>query len=135
MKNVVRIHSLKSSTKPLATANKTFLAIVTFDLHNAKPQEYPRVKASLSTLGIEKYLKGSKITRLPHNTYAVKFPIKGRKASNIRDYLRTQIGNAISGLGLTATVFVAVGSSWAWTLRNYKVHLKPVVSSKAKTKY
>jgi hypothetical protein len=54
----------------------SILVIVTFDLHRAKPNEYPRVKNALARLRLKKKLlskKSGKLNKLPANTFAAKF--------------------------------------------------------------
>ncbi len=101
----------------------SLLAIVTFDLHGASPNEYPRVKRKLSRLRLEKQiLAKDKDTpaRLPANTFAAKFSGKwnDKEASELRDHLRDSVSDAIASLNLHATVFVAVGDGWAWGKRS-----------------
>lgn len=101
------------------------LAIVTFDLHDAPPKAYLRVKRKLSRLRLEKQIQSKSKdtpTKLPANTFAAKFSGKwtDREASDLRDHLRDKVCEAIASLKLRATVFVAVGDGWAWGRRSVK---------------
>lgn len=60
----------------------SMLVIVTFDLHGANSNEYPRVKAALAKHRLKKEIrskKSGKLSRLPANTFAAKFSGKWRK--------------------------------------------------------
>ena len=100
----------------------SMLVVVTFDLHGAKPKEYPRVKAALAQRRLKKEIrsgKSGKLSKLPANTFAAKFSGKWNKraANELRDYVRNEVRQVIRMLRLTATVFVAVGDRWAWGRR------------------
>lgn len=103
----------------------SLLAIVTFDLHGASPNEYPRVKRKLSRLRLKKQILSKDKdtpTRLPANTFAAKFSgsWNNKEASKLRDHLRDSVCEAIESLQLHATVFVAVGNDWAWGKRSVR---------------
>lgn len=102
----------------------SLLAIVTFDLHRASPNDYPKVKDALSKLKLKKQIRSRKSTnlnRLPANTFAARFSGKWSKgkATNLCDYLRKNSAKAIKAFGLNATIFVAVGDDWAWGRRSW----------------
>ena len=95
----------------------TLLAIVTFDLHHATPESYIKVKRRLSKLKLENQItpKKSEVpTRLPANTFAAKFSGDDDKASDLRNDLKKRVKKLIKNEGLKASIFVAVGDSWAW---------------------
>jgi hypothetical protein len=100
----------------------TMLAIVTFDLHGAPPSEYPRVKAALAKRRLKKEIrskKSGKLSKLPANTFAAEFKGKWakKKARKLCDYLKNEFELIRKSLGLNASVFVVVGSKWAWSKR------------------
>jgi hypothetical protein len=98
------------------------LVLVTFDLLGAPPAEYPRVKKALASLRLKKEIRSKnsgKLSKLPANTFAAVFTGKWqkRKAKKLRNYIRKQVQGVMKSLGLTATIFVAVGDKWAWSKR------------------
>jgi hypothetical protein len=101
----------------------SLLAIVTFDLHGASPNKYPRVKRKLSRLRLKKQILAKDKdtpTRLPANTFAAKFSSKwnNKEALILRDHLCNSVCEAIRSLHLHATVLVAVCDGWAWGKRS-----------------
>lgn len=97
----------------------SMLAIVTFDLHGAESKHYSQVKRKLNSIQLDNKIiaKDKDIpTKLPANTFAAKFSGEWseKSAKELRNYLRKKICISISSLGLKASVFVAVGGSWAW---------------------
>jgi hypothetical protein len=93
------------------------LAIVTFDLHEAKSADYNSLKTALSKIGLEPHVDkpgSSSLLRLPNNTYAGKFRGKKSEAPEITDRLRKAAAAQIKRLNLDGEVFVVVGVGWAW---------------------
>jgi hypothetical protein len=101
---------------------KTFLAIVTFDLHGAKPGDYPRVRRKLAGFRLEQHVQAKKsktFSRLPANTFVRKFQT-AKSARELRDYLRDKTHQIIANQNLRATVFVAIGGhNWAWGRKRF----------------
>lgn len=93
----------------------SLLAIVTFDLHGASAGDYANVKEKLRHLKLIKRVKNNsgKFIKLPSNTFVARFR-NARGAKQLRYKLHKKISNIMRGLNLKATIFVVVGSSWAW---------------------
>lgn len=109
----------------------SLLAIVTFDLHGAESKHYSQVKRKLNTLNLEKQIHtkdNNYPTDLPANTFAAKFESNWNEqtATELRDYLRSEVAEAISTLNLKATIFVVVGSKWAWGRRRVGIRKKKI---------
>lgn len=99
------------------------LAIVTFDLHGAKTKNYEVITEKMSQIGLEKTINSpddKKPIKLPANTYAGEFKGKKKDASELRDKLRKAVGKQIKKQGLSAEVFVVVGTGWSWGRRKVK---------------
>lgn len=94
-------------------------ALVTFDLHYARPEKYPVIKARLGKLKLHKYVRAAvdnEIRKLPANTFIAKY--EGRwnekRASKLRDLLKDRVRTILAEEKLKGTVFVVVAKKWAW---------------------
>ena len=100
-------------------AQRTFLILVTFDLHGAKPAAYARVKHRLASLDLRKVIRSrstGQLRPLPANTFVAKIGphLPKSKSSPLRNLVRSQVKEILRQEGLRATVFVAIGQQWAW---------------------
>ena len=95
----------------------SYLILVTYDLHDAHPNDYPPVQRGLRTLGLRPTIprpNGGEI-RLPANTVgAIR---NARSAAYLRDRLRVGIERVFNGCAVSGLFFIGVGSRWAWAKR------------------
>jgi len=104
---------------PQPKSKRSFLALVTFDLHRADPGVYKKVKEELGQLKLRKYLKNQygENKSLPHNIFAATYRADDeRSVEDLRDTLRDELRERLETLGLSYTIFVAVArNEWAAT--------------------
>ncbi|OGX61220.1 MAG: hypothetical protein A2471_01910 [Omnitrophica WOR_2 bacterium RIFOXYC2_FULL_45_15] len=88
-------------------------AIVSFDLVNANPSDYSKIRDELKKYGLDKYVVSSqgKNVRLPSTTYAGEFSA-GPSTQQLKDWLLAAARSAYVKVG-DYFLFVT-GSSWSW---------------------
>lgn len=95
-----------------------YLAVCSFDLEHAGPEDYEKAYAALATLGLNRKLVtalGNEIA-LPTTTTAGEF--SGNSVSALRNYLTDAIRMAFLEQGFRAEIFVFVSGEWAWGQRS-----------------
>lgn len=97
----------------------TTLAVVTFDLHSADSEDYQCVKTKLARLGFKDKLKSKsgREVRLPENTFAAKFPERGKEMS--APSIASLVHGCFAECNIKGKVFAALGrhDNWAWSSR------------------
>jgi hypothetical protein len=95
----------------------SYLVTVSFDLKNAKTEDYGRVYDAFKSLALHKQIKADNgvVVQLPTTTCVGYFD--GVSASAVRDDLANRTQAAVEQLGLSGEVFVAVGGDWSWARR------------------
>lgn len=92
----------------------SYLAVLTFDLHNADSEDYACADRQLAEVGLSKRLTADAggVVQLPYNTYVGSFT--GVSAGNVRDYVRERAKQALMACKLRGRLFVMAGGDWAW---------------------
>lgn len=95
----------------------SFMVTVSFDLKNAKTEDYVRVYDAFKSLSLPKQVtKADKgVVQLPTTTCVGFF--EGTTASAVCADVANRCQAAVEKLGLSGEVFVATGGDWAWTHR------------------
>jgi hypothetical protein len=94
---------------------KSFIVVVTFDLHGAHPNHYPLVKRWLAKLDLIKQIRapGRPLRQLPANTFVAKIK-RDRRTKHLRQEIQAAIKMLFRLKGLDATLFVVVAQKWSW---------------------
>jgi ribosomal protein L4 len=93
------------------------MVLVTYDLHDPYPNNsHSKVNKKLRALGLKKYVKKSngKLVALPDNTFARRRDTS-KDASTLRDRTKKKVDKIFEELELDYTLFIFVGSGWAWS--------------------
>ncbi len=90
-----------------------YLAVLTFDLHNAEAEDYECVERQLAAIGLRKQLQGSNGSQdLPYNTYAGTF--NGTDATQVWSALLPSVKAALARCGVHGRLFLTVAANYAW---------------------
>ena len=93
------------------------MVVVTYDLHKPYPDNsHSKVNKRLGALGLRKYIKKSdgNVVHLPDNTFARKRRTN-KSPSAVRDRIKKKVDKIFEELELDRTLFIFVGSGWAWS--------------------
>ena len=93
------------------------MVLVTYDLHAPYPDNsHSKVNKKLRALGLKKYIRKSNgnVVDLPANTFARRRDTS-KDASTVRDRTKMKVDKIFEGLKLQYTLFIFVGSGWAWS--------------------
>lgn len=95
----------------------SFMVTVSFDLKNAKTEDYVRVYDAFKSLGLNKQIKADNgaVVQLPTTTCVGFF--NGATASAVCGDLANRCQAAVEKLALSGEVFVATGGDWSWAHR------------------
>jgi len=96
----------------------SYFVTVTYDIKNEGADTYAKIAAKLEDFGLFDKVVGSskKSLDLPMNTFAGEFT--GDSSKSIRDDISELINNFFKAEGIKGRVFIFVGDSWAWGIRN-----------------
>jgi hypothetical protein len=100
----------------------TGLVIVTFDMHEAVPEDYVYVTEHLAKIGLKKDVVGRKkiVLSLPNNTYLMEI----EPPENSRQYvidMRKKVKEIIKRRVKEAEVYVLIApSNWGWAFGKVK---------------
>lgn len=95
----------------------SYFVTLSFDLTEAKSDDYNSIQEELENLGLYGELQGkqNKI-ELPDNTFAGEF--NGENAIAVRDFVNQEIKQIIKSNSIKSTYFISVGSGWTWIKGN-----------------
>lgn len=102
----------------------SYLVTVTFDIKDAKPEDYTCLNPLLEKQALKKTLKseaGNEV-ELPSNTYAA--VVDGKSSKELREAYTTQIGKAFDTCEISGKFLVTVGDYWTWSVRTKPVKKK-----------
>jgi hypothetical protein len=92
----------------------SYLAVCTFDLKNGSHDDYRNAYGALERIGLKKTVVASNNNTVVAPTTMTIGEFNGQDTGSVRDFVRNQVESAFKRLGLTAEVFVVVGSNWSW---------------------
>lgn len=92
----------------------SYLAVLTFDIRNAKSEDYACADQQLAAIGFAKKLtnSNSSTVELPFNTYAGQF--NGTNPSDVWKSLASQAKQALLRCNVHGRLFLVVSDNWAW---------------------
>ncbi len=99
----------------------SYLVVVTFDLNDADPSDYPKVYSELESIDFSKYIVGKKKSpkQLPNNTFIAEFDDDVfDRSSEICSFVGEEMNRIFGRHNVSGKYFVTSGRKWAWKLGN-----------------
>ena len=95
-----------------------YLVVVSYDVKNGESADHEFIHEELKQIGLEDRLTDStgRENGLPATTVAGTF--EGSSARNVRNNICTKVGSAFRKHNLHGKIFISVGGSWDWGVRN-----------------
>lgn len=95
-----------------------YLVVVSYDVKNGESSDHDFIHEELKQIGLEDRLTDStgRVSELPATTVAGTF--EGSSAKNVRNDICTKVGSTFRERNLQGKIFISVGGSWDWGVRN-----------------